>query len=69
MSTAELLYRTNLFAIVSGGPNPKYADNSVMVFDDRAGKINLLTVIFFFVNTFSHSLAKKLWLCKIKTSV
>jgi len=38
ISTAELLYRTNLFAIVSGGPNPKYADNSVMLFDDRAGR-------------------------------
>lgn len=26
---SEMVYRTNLFAIVSGGSRPKYADNSV----------------------------------------
>jgi len=35
---ADLLHRTNLISIVSGGRNPKYADNSIMVFDDRIGK-------------------------------
>jgi len=36
--TAELLYRSNLIAVVAGGRNPKYADNSIMMFDDRIGK-------------------------------
>jgi len=35
---AELLYRSNLIAVVSGGRSPKYADNSLMVFDDRISK-------------------------------
>jgi hypothetical protein len=30
----EMVYRCNLFAIVSGGNRPKYADNSVLVYDD-----------------------------------
>ncbi|CAL8120383.1 unnamed protein product [Orchesella dallaii] len=30
----EMVYRCNLFAIVSGGHRPKYADNTVLVYDD-----------------------------------
>lgn len=29
-----MIYRSNLFAIVSGGIRPKYADNTVLVYDD-----------------------------------
>ncbi|CAG7829215.1 unnamed protein product [Allacma fusca] len=31
----EMVWRCNLFAIVSGGSKPKYADNSVLVYDDN----------------------------------
>lgn len=30
----EMIYRCNLFAMVSGGSRPKYAENSVLVYDD-----------------------------------
>ena len=30
----EMLHRTNLIAIVGGGPRPKYADNTILVYDD-----------------------------------
>jgi WD40 repeat protein len=38
ISQAELLYRSNLIAVVSGGRKPKYADNAVMMIDDRLEK-------------------------------
>eukprot|EP00092_Neocalanus_flemingeri_P018204 GFUD01019701.1.p1 GENE.GFUD01019701.1~~GFUD01019701.1.p1 ORF type:complete len:360 (-),score=111.73 GFUD01019701.1:91-1170(-) len=38
---AEMLYRTNLVALVSGGRRPKFADNTVMIYDDLAGKMVL----------------------------
>lgn len=34
MSQCEMLYRTNLLAMVAGGSFPKYADNTVLVYDD-----------------------------------
>ena len=41
VSRAEMLYRTNLVALVSGGRKPRYAENTVMVFDDSSGKMVL----------------------------
>ena len=41
ISHSEMLYRTNLVAVVAGGRSPKYADNTVMIFDDAAGKMVL----------------------------
>jgi len=38
---AEMLYRTNLVAMVAGGRKPKFADNTVMIFDDAAQKMVL----------------------------
>lgn len=32
----EMLHRTNLIAIVGGGPRPKFADNTVLIYDDNA---------------------------------
>ena len=32
---AQLLHRTNLIALVAGGPRPKFADNAVLVWDDH----------------------------------
>lgn len=34
----EMLYRTNLLAVVAGGTSPKYADNTVLIWDDIAQK-------------------------------
>ena len=34
----ELLGRTNLFALVGGGAIPKYADNTVLIYDDTLEK-------------------------------
>ena len=34
----EMLHRTNLIAIVGGGSRPMYANNVVMVYDDRLNK-------------------------------
>ena len=31
---ADMLYRSNLVALVSGGKRPKFAENTVMIFDD-----------------------------------
>ena len=33
-----MVWRCNLFAIVSGGSKPKYAENSVLVYDDSLKK-------------------------------
>ena len=41
VAQAEMLYRTNLLALVAGGRKPKYADNTVMIYDDRAAKMVL----------------------------
>src|SRR5687768_7599748 len=30
----EMIYRCNLFAIVSGGTRPKFAENTILVYDD-----------------------------------
>ena len=38
---AEMLYRTNLVAMMSGGRRPKYADNTVMIYDDLLSKMVL----------------------------
>ncbi len=34
VAISEMLHRTNLVAIVGGGPRPKYADNTILVYDD-----------------------------------
>ena len=41
LALAEMLYRTNLVAMVAGGRKPKFADNAVMVYDDLAEKMVL----------------------------
>ena len=38
---AEMLYKTNLVALVAGGRKAKYADNTVMIFDDLSSKMVL----------------------------
>merc|ERR1719242_1362588 len=38
---AEMLYKTNLVAMVAGGRRAKYADNTVMVYDDLSSKMVL----------------------------
>jgi len=38
ISKVEMLQRTNLVAVVGGGSRPMYADNVVMVYDDRLNK-------------------------------
>jgi len=37
----EMLYRTNLVAVVAGGTTPKFADNTVLVWDDVSKKFCL----------------------------
>lgn len=34
VALCKLLHRTNLLALVAGGPRPKYADNTVLIWDD-----------------------------------
>lgn len=36
-----MLHRTNLLAMVGGGAVPKYADNTVLIYDDRTSKLIL----------------------------
>ena len=36
VSKAEMLYKTNLVALVGGGKKPRFPDNVVMVYDDRS---------------------------------
>ena len=35
VSKAEMLYKTNLVALVGGGKKPRFPDNVVMVYDDK----------------------------------
>jgi len=37
----EMLYNTNMVAMVAGGRKPKFADNTLMIYDDAAGKMVL----------------------------
>lgn len=41
VSICEMLHRTNLLAIVAGGSHPKFADNTVLIYDDHAKKFVL----------------------------
>lgn len=41
VSKCEMLYRTNLIAIVSGGTRPKFSDNVLHIFDDLTKKFIL----------------------------
>ncbi|CAG7826661.1 unnamed protein product, partial [Allacma fusca] len=58
----EMLWRSNLFAIVSGGSKPKYAENSVLVFDDSRKRavleftFNLPVLSLFTIETRSNPL-------------
>ncbi|XP_050437315.1 WD repeat domain phosphoinositide-interacting protein 4-like [Adelges cooleyi] len=38
LSLCEMLYRSNLFAIVAGGRYPKYSQNTVLIYDDLVKK-------------------------------
>ena len=37
----EMLHRTNLIAVVGGGPRPKFADNTILIYDDVLKKFVL----------------------------
>lgn len=37
----EMLQRTNLIALISGGSRPKFADNTLLIYDDAAKKFIL----------------------------
>lgn len=41
VSICKLLHRTNLIAIVGGGPRPMFADNTVLIWDDHLKKFVL----------------------------
>lgn len=41
VAICEMLHRTNLIAIVAGGSHPKFADNTVLIYDDHAKKFVL----------------------------
>jgi len=41
VAIAEMLYKTNLVALVAGGRKAKYAENTVMVYDDLSRKMVL----------------------------
>jgi len=41
LGTMELLHNTNIVAMVAGGRRPKFADNTLMIYDDAAGEMVL----------------------------
>ncbi len=41
VAQVEMLYRTNLIAIVGGGSMPKFAENTVLIWDDTKKKFIL----------------------------
>ncbi|KAJ4446711.1 hypothetical protein ANN_13408 [Periplaneta americana] len=41
VSRCEMLYRSNLLAVVAGGSRPKFAENTVLVYDDVSKKFVL----------------------------
>ncbi|XP_045618016.1 WD repeat domain phosphoinositide-interacting protein 4 isoform X1 [Procambarus clarkii] len=41
VSHGEMLHRTNLLAMVGGGAVPKYADNTVLIYDDCTSRLVL----------------------------
>lgn len=41
VSQCEMLFRTNLLAIVSGGSRPKFVDNVLLIYDDLSKKFIL----------------------------
>ncbi|XP_071501508.1 WD repeat domain phosphoinositide-interacting protein 4-like [Diadema antillarum] len=41
VAKVEMLHRTNLIAIVAGGMTPKFAENTVLIWDDRKRKFIL----------------------------
>ncbi|KAG5890404.1 hypothetical protein JTB14_026286 [Gonioctena quinquepunctata] len=41
VSQCEMLFRTNLLAVVSGGSRPKFADNVLLIYDDLSKKFIL----------------------------
>lgn len=38
VSIGEMLWRTNIIAVVAGGTRPKFADNTVLIYDDLEKK-------------------------------
>ena len=38
IAIGEMLWRTNVIAIVGGGSRPKYAENTVLIYDDLSKK-------------------------------
>lgn len=38
IAIGEMLWRTNVIAVVAGGTRPKFADNTVLIYDDLAKK-------------------------------
>jgi WD40 repeat protein len=45
IESVEMLYRTNLFALIGGGTNTKYAVYSVLVFDDSVKEFDRKVVL------------------------
>jgi len=41
LSICEMLHRTNLLALVAGGSRPKFADNTVIIWDDHSKQFAL----------------------------